>query len=185
MKSSISQLTYAELMAEIYRLSSDKCSGTVFITSHDGHLARIVLDEGRITHLVFDSKYRGYDVIPLIQAIKFARLQFVEGVFETAEEVPLPSTDKIFQTLGETHTKNGTSPPFSNVDMAIEQIKKGLATHIGPIATLVCEEYTEKVGPLNTKSDVFAMIDSVAQEIQKPDEEKAFKEQMKTEILKI
>ena len=96
MASSISQLAYPELIIEMEQLSTQGQSGTIFITSHDGHLARIVLTEGKISHVVFDSKHRGYEAVSLIQTLTFARLQFVAGVFETSEEAPLPSTREIF-----------------------------------------------------------------------------------------
>jgi hypothetical protein len=96
MKSTTS-LAYPQLVAEIHRLSQKWQSGTIFISSDDSHLARIVLHEGRITYLTFDTKYRGSDAIPLIQTIKFGQLQFSECIFETAQEAPLPNTLEIFQ----------------------------------------------------------------------------------------
>ncbi len=187
MKSTTSLLAYPELIAEIRRLSSEGESGTVFITSDDGHLVRFVLNEGSITSLVFDTKHRGYDAIPLIQAIKSGRLQFAEGVFETACELPLPDTENIFQIFGEKWSAHALAPAPStsaNLGEAVEYLKKALANHIGPFSAIVCEEYIEKVGSVKTIDDVFSMIEAVAPEIGNPAEEQAFKEQVKKEMIK-
>ncbi|MCK5716865.1 MAG: hypothetical protein KAH77_05190 [Thiomargarita sp.] len=184
MTSTISQLAYPELIDNIQRLSTEGESGTIFITSHDGHLARIVLTQGNISHLVFDSKYRGSEAISHLQTLTFARLQFVEGVFESAPDAALPNTKDIFKTLihGGTVTPE-TSPRLSNFDAAIEHIKKSLAHHVGPFAVLVCDEHIDKVGGIRTIDDIFGMIDAIAVEIHNPEASLVFKEEMKTEIV--
>ncbi len=185
MKHTTSLLAYPELIAEIHRLSSEKQSGTIFLTSHDGHLARIVLDEGRISSLVFDSKQRGYDAIALIQTIKFARIQFIDGVFETAQEVPLPNTEVLFQSLGHAleYAETAVSSSVSNFNDVLEHIKKTLATHIGPFAIIVCEEYLEEVGSIKTKDELVAMINTVALEIDNNDDRQAFKVKINNELV--
>ena len=181
-------LAYPEFMAQVFRLSSEKRTGTIFITSDDSHLVRMVLNEGKITYLVFDTKFRGYDAIPLIQAIKMGRLQFAEGVFETAQEVPLPSTEDIFQIFYENYTNEETTqatqtPP--NLKDIIEHIKKALANYIGPIAMIVCDEHIERVGSLKTVGDIFIMLEAVAPEIEELKEQEIFKKQVKEDMASI
>ncbi len=182
MNNSRSQLAYPELIDEIFRLSTEKHSGTIFITSYDGHLARIVLTNGEICHLIFDSKHRGDAAISLIKTLNFARLQFVEGVFESTQDSLLPKTEEIFKELR--NEQENTSPLLSNFEAAIEHIKKSLARHIGPFAVLICDEYIEKSGGIRTIDDIFGMIDEVALELYKPEAEFEFKEKMKTDIVK-
>ena len=191
MSSTTSLLPYSELMAEIHRLSSEGQTGTLFITSDEGHLVRIVLNEGRITYLVFDTRHRGYDAIPLINTIKFGRLQFAEGVFETAQEVPLPSTDEILKLFKETGTghldiaapKKVASQVSSNMIKAAEQIQNALANYIGPFAAIVCDEYLDNINTgLQTVDEVMAMIEAISLEIDDPAEEEAFKVQIKKEL---
>ncbi len=180
MKNNTSSLVHKDLIAEIQRLSTEKQSGTIFITSHDGHLARIVLNNGNISHLVFDSKYIGYDAIQYIHDLKFSRLQFIAGIFETAEEVPLPDTSDIFMTLrGEEYPVDNLSK-FNSI---IEQIRQELAHNIGPIATIICEEYLEDTGTIATIEHVLTMIETVSLEIPESDARKAFKEKIKIEII--
>ncbi len=189
MSSTTSLLPYSELMAEIHHLSSEGQTGTLFITSNDGHLVRIVLNDGSITYLVFDTQHRGYDAIPLINAIKFGRLQFAEGVFETAQEVPLPSTDEILKLFKETGTGNLAAPTkvasqvSSNMIKAAEQIQNALANYIGPFAAIVCDEYLDNINTgLQTVDEVMAMIEAISLEIDDPAEEEAFKVQIKKEL---
>lgn len=196
MSSTTSLLPYSELMAEIHHLSSQGKTGTLFITTNDGHLVRIVLNDGRITYLVFDTQHRGYDAIPLINKIKFGRLQFAEGVFETAQEVPLPTTEDIFQLFQETEEDNPSitkatktkvgSQISPNMIKAAEKIRKALANHIGPFAAIVCDEYLENINQtkgFQTLDDIMAMIDAVSLEIDDIEEEEAFKVKMKKELI--
>ncbi|HEC85288.1 MAG: hypothetical protein DRR19_13205 [Candidatus Parabeggiatoa sp. nov. 1] len=185
MSKTLSPLNYPELIAEVRRLLSEGHAGTVFITSTDGHLVRMVLNEKRITSLTYDTKQRGYDAILLIQTIKSGRLKFAEGIFETAQEVPLPNTEDIFQMFGEKKPAPAKKVPqaSANLSNAVEHLKTALAAHIGPFAVIVCEEYVQKVGPIKTIDDVFAMIEVVAPEIGNPKKEKAFKVQIKKEMI--
>ncbi len=61
----------------------------------------------------------------------------------------------------------------------------GLAIHIGPIAIIVCDEYIEKVGHLETVGDVFAMLEVIAPEIENLEEQEKFKEKIKNDVVKI
>ncbi len=187
MKNTTSLLAYPKLLEEIYRLISQKETGTIFITSNDGHLIRIVLNNGHITSLIYDTKHRGFDAIPLIQKLTFGRLQFAEGIFETDQEVPLPDTENLLSLLrGEevTDVKTGISlPTSSHFDNRIEYIKKKLATYIGPFAVIVCDEYLEKAGPINTIDNLMQMIDQIAKEIDNLNEEQVFKKECKQKIM--
>lgn len=187
MNFSTSLLTYPELLMEIRRLCNEKQTGTLFITSEDSHLARIVLNEGHINFLVFDTKYRGYDAIYLISRIKSGRLQFVEGVFETTQEVPLPTTDHIFHLFGEEEsisTETSPLPPIPpQLREAVDHVKKALATYIGPFANIICEEYLEENKNIRTLDDISAMIEIVASEIGDSQTEQVFKTEVKQEIV--
>ncbi len=178
------RLTYSKLIAEIRRLSLEKRTGTIFITSDDSHVVRMVLNEGQIICLVFDVKHRGYDAISFIKTIKSGKLEFAEGIFETTQEISLPSTEEIFQMLYEDDDISTTQVP-SNIKEIIKYIKKGLAIHIGPIAIIVCDEYIEKVGHLETVGDVFAMLEVIAPEIENLEEQERFKEKIKNDVVKI
>jgi hypothetical protein len=192
------ELTYPELISEIRRLSLEKQNGTIFITSTDGHIARIVLNEGTITYLIFDSNHTGSEAIPHIQAIKLARLQFVGGSFESYQAGTLPSTEEIFAQLSavkiipeksrdfSTSTqkkpiakKNHEFSTSTDLNQAIESIKITLADYIGPIANVLCDDYIQQIKPTNTKSDITVMIETLALEIEKPDEQEEFKSNLK------
>jgi hypothetical protein len=189
MKKSTPLLKYQELIAEIHRLFSEKQTGTIFITTSDNHLVRLVLNKGEIVHLVYDTNYRSYDAIPLLKKIQAGRLQFARGIFETAAEISLPPTQELLYVLkgkGEekellTYSPKKVDSPFEEV---IIQIKRALSNHIGPIAALICDEYIEKVGGINNLDAIDSLIDDVAKEIGEPNTERLFKIQLKDEIVK-
>jgi hypothetical protein len=186
MKKSLPLLNYQELIAEVHRLFINKQTGTVFITTSDNHLVRLVLNQGEIVHLVYDTNHRSYDAIPLIRQIQAGRLQFAKGIFEAADEIPLPPTKELLYVLkGEDNNNLVTSPPKktdSQFDEAISEIKRTLSSHIGPIAGLICEEYIETAGGIQNLNAVDTMIDNVAKEIGDPDAERLFKMKLKDKI---
>ncbi|MCK5718664.1 MAG: DUF4388 domain-containing protein [Thiomargarita sp.] len=175
-------LPYPTLMAEIQHLSEERKTGTIFITSDSGHLIRIVLNEGEITCLVFNTKYRGYDAIPHIQNIKSGRLQFAEGVFEASQEVPLPPTAEIFETFY-TDTEALTTQTPSNIRNIITHVKITLASYVGPIATIICDEYIDKMGKPQSIVEILIMVETIALEIDEPIEAGYFKQKIKEDIL--
>jgi len=189
MKKSTPLLKYQELIAEIHRLFSEKQTGTIFITTSDNHLVRLVLNKGEIVHLVYDTNYRSYDAIPLLKKIQAGRLQFARGIFEAADEISLPPTKELLYVLkgkGEekdllTYSPKKVDSPFEEV---IIQIKRALSNHIGPIAALICDEYIEKAGGINNLDAIDSLIDDVAKEIDEPNTERLFKIQLKDEIVK-
>jgi hypothetical protein len=189
MKASTPLLKYQELIAEIHRLFSEKQTGTIFITTNDNHLVRLVLNKGEIVHLVYDTNHRSYDAIPLLKKIQAGRLQFARGIFEAADEIPLPPTKELLYVLkgkgGEkdlvTYSPKKVAAPFDEV---ILQIKRALSNHIGPIAALICDEYIEKAGGISNFNAINALIDDVAKEIGEPDTERLFKIQLRDKIVK-
>jgi len=188
-------LTYSELIAEVRRLSHQKRTGTIFITSDNGHLVRMVLKSGRILHLVFDTEYAGYDALLLVPTIKTGHLQFAEKVLEvTPKELvhtPLPSTEEVLQNLETSYRvqpKENLAVPVAkpvSFEQAVNYLKKSLATQIGPFATFVCDEYIEKIGFPKTISEVVAMLENVTQEIGNPKAEDVFKTRVKQEMLQL
>lgn len=198
-----SVLNYPELLSEVRRLSHEKQTGTIFITSDDGHLVRFVLNEGRITYIVYDTSHRCYDALPLIHNIKAGRLQFAEGIFEAAHEVPLPGTEELLQTLASdeeisrltqhhSQTKPMAEKATSEVQKpkdtnrykhAIAKIEKDLTVYIGPFANIVCEEYLESHQVPTSLDELLCMLNEVATEIGEASEEQVFKAKLREWII--
>ena len=185
-------LNYLELMTEVRRLSSQKRTGTIFITSEDGHLVRFVLKSGRIIHLGFDTEYLGYDAIPLIPTIRLGRLKFAEGILEMSQKdnaTALPNTDELLHTL-ETFYRTQKDTDLFKINItqisfveAVNHLRKSLANKIGPFANFICDEYIESKGFPKSVSEMVTMIETVAKEIGDPKQEEAFKVQIKQEML--
>lgn len=186
MKKSLPLLKYQELIAEVYRLFIDKQTGTIFITTSDNHLVRLVLNKGEIVHLVYDTNHRSYDAIPLIRQIQAGRLQFAKGIFEAADEIPLPPTAELLYVLKgeESHLTSAPKKANSQFEEMISEIKRTLSNHIGPVAGLICEEYVETTGGIQDLNAVDTMIDNIAKEIGDPDAERLFKIKLKEKIIK-
>lgn len=185
-------LNYLELMTEVRRLSSQRRTGTVFITSEDGHLVRFILKSGRIIHLVFDTDYFGYDAIPLIPTIRLGRFQFAEGVLEISQKesgTALPNTDELLHTLETFYHAHKNDDLFKvNVTQisfveAVTYLRRTLAHQIGPFANFICDEYIETKGFPKSVSEVVTMIETVAKEIGDPNQEETFKAQVKQDML--
>jgi len=179
------ELTYPELISKIRLFSLKKKNGTIFILSNDGHIARIVLNEGTITYLIFDSNHNGSEAIPYIQAIKLARIQFVHGHFESSQAGTLPSTTEILARLSAktmTPEQGNDFSISSDLNKAIKDIKIILATYIGPFANVLCNDYIQQFQPDNTKNDLIVMIETLADEIDTPNEQEEFKKKILKEI---
>jgi hypothetical protein len=182
-------LAYNDLITELEKLSTEKVTGTVFITTDDDHLIRLVLDEGSITSILLDNKISGYDAISFFESIKFGKLHFSSNIFETAQEVPLPSTNELFQMFRKQRvfalrrSQGENKEPISGeIKEAIEQIKNKLAEEIGPFAAIVCDEYIKQINIVKTNNDILTMIDAVAVEIDDSDAAQAFKDKLKAEF---
>ena len=182
-------LAYSALIAEIQKLSSQQGTGTVFITTDDDHLVRIVLDEGNITSLLLDNKISGYDVISFFETINSGKLHFSKNLFETAQEVPLPNTDEIFQMLKtervfaiRSNSQGINEEKSVEIIEAIELVKRTLAEEIGPFAAIVCDEYIKDFNSVNRIADILIMIDAVSVEIDDAKAAQAFKDKLKAKF---
>jgi hypothetical protein len=187
MKKSLPLLKYQELIAEVYRLFIEQQTGTIFITTSDNHLVRLVLNRGEIVHLVYDTHHRSYDAIPLVKQIQAGRLQFAKGIFEAADDIPLPPTEELLYVLKGENNRAITSfsqKANSPFDEVISEIKRELSHHIGPVAGLICEEYIEKAGGIQNLNAMDTIIDDVAKEIGDPDVERLFKIKLKDKIIR-
>ena len=185
MKMNQGLLAYSALIAEIQKLSSQKVTGTVFITTDDDHLMRIVLDEGNITSLLLDNKISGYDALSFIETIKFGKLHFSNNLFETAQEVPLPNTDELFRMLRTQRpfalrrSQGENEASSTEIIEAVELVKRTLAEEIGPFAAIVCDEYIKEINAVKTISDILIMIDAISVEIDDAKAAQDFKDKLK------
>ena len=177
-------LAYFDLITEIEKLSSQKVTGTVFITTDDDHLMRLVLDEGAVRSLLLDNKISGYDALAFLKQIKFGKLHFSQNLFETAQEVPLPNTDELFQMLRKQRIfafQDENESISSQIRDAIKLVKNTLAEEIGPFAAIVCDDYL-KQNVIQTNNDILTMIDAVAVEIDDAKAAQAFKDKLKAKF---
>ncbi len=91
-------LDYSALIAELDQLCAQKRTGSFFLTSDDKHIAVFIIDGGRISGCRYRGK-SGYDALALINEINAGTARFLEGMFSSMGDVPLPSTGEIMNTL--------------------------------------------------------------------------------------
>lgn len=164
---------FPEIVSELERLCREKRTGVLFLATKANRSAQIMLDEGEIVFLYFFNK-RGKEALQLMAEIHAGRFRFQEGSI-TAQRMELPPTADILQVLagqkievrqrqqiGAGGTSFGTGTSGGIVVLTGAQrslLEDSLASFIGPMASIICEEHLDSV------SDVMAAIAALAAEI--------------------
>ncbi len=159
-------LSYRELISELKQLISERASGVMFISTNDNHAVHIGLENGEIVGCRYRFK-RGLDALPLIMEIEAGRYSFNSGP-SGAADASLPPTDGLLRMLAESNMSKPTDKPIqgvSEISAAPSIIAMELAHYLGPIASVIIEDYLEEVGTVRDSSALHKMIKSVASEI--------------------
>ncbi len=160
-------LSYRELLNELKQLLSKRTSGVMFISTLDNHAVQIGIKRGKIFGCRFRFK-RGEEALPLIMAMEAGRYSFTPGPPGLPDK-SLPPTDTLLQILG--NTKNNTPadmPIQGNTQLAAVPalIATELAIYLGPIASILVEDYLEENGPVRDSGALKGMIIALASEIE-------------------
>ena len=185
-------MSYQEFIQELKQYCTDKQSGTLYFIADNHHPVLMTIDEGEIVSCSFEGK-KNYDALPLIKNIKGGTRVFVKGVFNSMEEVSLPNTAEVLSLLSGDTASLG-KPAYSSIsantqlNAAAKLVETELAKFIGPVASLVCEDYImDQGGTINELDSVFHMIDVVSAEISDPGQQIDFRqtilERVKTDFL--
>lgn len=180
---------FPEIVSELERLCREKRTGVLFLATKANRSAQIMLDEGEIVFLYFFNK-RGREALQLMAEISAGRFRFQEGSI-IAKRMDLPSTADILRFLAgqevDDKQQTGTGGKSAGSQKGIRAsggivaltdaqrslLEESLASFIGPMASIICEEH------LDTVSDVVAAVEALAAEI--PSENQAA--QFRTEVL--
>ncbi|WP_260292593.1 DUF4388 domain-containing protein [Sedimenticola hydrogenitrophicus] len=160
---------FDKILEELKRLSGEKRSGTLFITTDDNHAARFVLEGGEVTSLGY-RHYHGYDALPRIQKIRSGYYRFVDQGFMSMEEVPMPETSELLGLLQmDRGDEDNLGPAAADPsDETLATLRRELTVHIGPIAAILCEEYLQDHGKPADPAALARMIHHLAAEIGEP-----------------
>jgi hypothetical protein len=164
--------SYALLLTEVKRLCDEKHTGTVFITTHDKHLVRFVLQDGQITALAFDASHNNHDAIEHVRRIKNGKLQFAAHIFDKASEVPLPDTETLLNSLV---VSQSTSKNLNKIHSVVDKLSKLLAEYIGPFAQFSCDDYIHAHGIPENSRQFNQMMDTLLEEIDNSRQQADFK----------
>lgn len=170
--------TYEELIAALKSLCRESNSGTMYIATPDNQFARIVLKDGAITSLSFRTKH-GAEALPLIRGIPAGRFKFSPGQVAIDAEHSLPPHYDAIAFLSAdvgpamSAAKNGVSR--AALAQAPKVIENALADFLGPIASIVCEEYLLKHGTPQTSEALHHCLDVLMREIGDPAKARRFR----------
>lgn len=196
-------LSFQQLIDQLKGYCSSGQSGTLFIKTQDNRSARITLDRGEIIACAYSMK-RGTEALPLIRSIRSASYAFTPHSSEDSQKMPLPGTVEIMAILQGTveapyvpaapvvkpvTTKTATSSvveptslqnPGTEInknEAAIEQISSVLTKFIGPLASVLCNDYVSNQGPITRYSQFVEMIEVLSDAIGSEKEKTEFKKQ--------
>ena len=159
-------LSYRELLGELKQLVSKRTSGVMFISTLDNHAVQISIDKGKIIGCRFRFK-RGEEALPLIMDMEAGRYSFTPGPSGTADK-SLPPTGTLLQILDSTNNKTPADMPMQgNTELAAVPalVATELALYLGPIASILVEDYLDEKGPVRDNGALKGMITSLASEI--------------------
>jgi hypothetical protein len=157
------------LYEKIKTLNKNKATGTLFAVTKKNNSLQILFNEGEIEIITFKNE-QGREALEKIALINGIQFKFMKDFIPKKKKVELPDTSEIISIIGkfvgnhenENDTKKD-NPLFT--EEQFDAVKNILIDYVGPMATLLCEEYC------NTNYDINELIKKLAEEI--PYEEQA------------
>lgn len=175
---------YAQLLSVLHRMVERKKTGTLFIRSNQNRLAVIAIESGAINFISYGAK-RGLAAVPLIRDIEAGTFQITKSA-DTFDPCDLPETGEMLQLLGEEAdtihelvqdialtTASENSESF-NTRATLKSLCSLLENYLGPIASMVCEERLDTIGPQLDILELQRVVRELANEIDDPEEAQEF-----------
>ncbi len=138
----------------------------MFISTEDNHAVHISLEKGKIIGCRFRFK-RGLDALPLIMEMEAGFYSFNPGA-PGPSDTALPPTDALLQMLTNTGLDTPAEMPVQG-DIELTEITNiivtELARYLGPIASLIVEDYLDDIGPIHDSGSLQKIVNSAASEI--------------------
>jgi hypothetical protein len=188
-------VSFTEIVAELKQVCAEKRTGIMYITSGENRSAQLMLDRGEIVYLYFFNK-RGRDALRLMSEIETGRFRFQDGSTPSLR-TDLPGTEDILNYLsisiealaGEPGVSKQVKFPGVTVAASDEGsdtltvtqkriLEESLASYIGPMAAIICEDHLETVGTIDKA------IALLAAEIPSSAQAQTFREEMMRKVTK-
>jgi hypothetical protein len=193
-----------EFVQALVTLCKDKSSGTVFYNLNSGASARLVLNHGEICWVAF-GELRGEEAIDEIRLIDDnGRMNFNPSLKLAIGKQSLPTTPEILRAINarsrghETHNHDLdlgiTTSTLETSETIIGKsydkwevytiVEEQSLEYIGPIAKVLCAEYTKSMPAQIGLNDVRKIINAIARDIDDKFKAQQFKDNIKG-LLKI
>lgn len=159
-------LSYSELIAELRQLLSGRATGIMFISTANNHAIHIGIQTGEIVGCRYRFK-RGIDALPPIMEMEAGRYSFNPGS-SGSDDPALPPTDVLLKMLSERNQGAPADVPIQGTNQPSEAhalIATELALYLGPIASVIIEDYLDDIGQVHDSGALQKMLGSVASEI--------------------
>lgn len=172
-----------ELINEIINLCRQHASGTVFIATAENKQARIVLIEGEI---VCASMHRldGIEVIRMLASLPSGIFGFNPDLQLVTRKQSLPDTESLIQILqsggaqsnqvqvANSDTEAALLPARSKI---MEVLVQESTEFLGPMATVICQDYLQKLTESINPSNIQQVIRQLEQDINDTDKAQKFR----------
>lgn len=177
--------TYSEFITQLEELCQEQTSGCVFFTSNEKRPGRIMLKSGDIVNIGY-ANYRSVNAITAMGKMTRVKYRFDATISHMAVDHSLPGTTVILRHLSASdetapaphiERKNQVLSVNENLLTAEKSriIENCLLDLIGPMATMICEDY------LFNTTDANEAISNIADELEVA-ERKQFLQTLKQQL---
>lgn len=188
-------LPFTEIVKELEKLCRNKATGTLSLTTAANRSAQLAIDHGEMVFIFYSGKM-GEAALAAMAGIDAGRFRFQEGSLPT-RRMTLPATATILARLASGATSSGspagssvgspaapasapgTAPARGGAALTAEQkqiLERCLAEHIGPMATIICEDQ------LRATMAVEEAIEALAAEVPSPEAAEKFRKLAQTRL---
>ena len=180
-------LPFTEIVKELGKLCKNKATGTLSLTTAANRSAQVAIDHGEVVFVFYSGKM-GEGALAAMAGIDGGRFRFQENSLPSRRMTLPPSAAILAQlTSGAAITGGATKPPASPSAVSAvspaaatssagsltpdqkQLLERCLAEHIGPMATMICEDQLR--GSLSLEE----AIDALAAEVPTPAAAEAFR----------
>jgi hypothetical protein len=171
------RIPLSELTYEIQQLCRQQRTGRMIVTTENNRFVSFGLKNGRIILINYADK-TGMEALGMIAELNsVTAFSFMEITNDTGRRETLPDNETIFQRLGQPGFVSSEQPIVSDIPQETKAIlEDSLATHIGPMAKIVCERI------FRFENDLLSAIDKLADAIPDPGHASAFRDEIRSRL---
>ena len=156
----LKNISLKEILTELHTLHNKKATGILYITTDTNKSAQVIMDAGEIVFAYYANKL-GEEAIELLASTDSGRYRFQSGTFSGRS--PLPPTQTILQFLAGDNAPSALQQEVENIaqglslsDSERELISKALATYVGPLAEIICQDHFKTAKSLEEAINLLA-----------------------------